>query len=622
MNTSRKIAIAIIALACVGVAIRIAMRQRQVTETEAPDGRLAPQSSPIDLSTPLPSINIATSSEAPPPIAVKEPAIRGWVLDSQNQPIVDAAVTIYDVEKGPRKTFSDSGGAFAVGDLDQAEYRVSAVKEHYNEAVLENVRSGRADVNLVLTNTSTASGRVLNEQGAPVAKFDLVYRDHAITDDALWKEIVRSESTAWKVFENEEGRFEVLDVASGAPFSLGARAEGFEAGYVVVPAAEPGLPAPPADIVLKPEARIAGLVLSPDRTPTAGATIHLGSSPDGPVIGQSDSNGQFELTGLGDSAMELTANHDEFLPGTAHVLPQRGTVVSAEIVLGQGGELEGTVWQGDAPAPNQTVVASRLTPPRIRKQGITDDKGHYQIAGIGLGLVDVLAKWKGAGANDSLRLQRQAEILPGATTTVDFHFPAAYAVLEGTITANGQAVTFAEIQGTVSTPEGQSFFSSTASEDGNFRIEDIVPGAAWVAVSARAGQAELRRTFNVDLREGETTRQDIAFDTASGVTGTVTNLAPGETGQVLVLPGHVSVDTASFEAISGLDALKTGESDIDAKGQFAIGGLEPGPYTLVALVFSEDADTGDDALNSVRLAVQTTTVTPAGEATETLTLSP
>ena len=48
---------------------------------------------------------------------------------------------MYNNEKGIYNTFSDSRGVFAVGDLQKAEYRVSALKEHYNEAV-ENVFAG------------------------------------------------------------------------------------------------------------------------------------------------------------------------------------------------------------------------------------------------------------------------------------------------------------------------------------------------------------------------------------------------------------------------------------------------------------------------------------------------
>lgn len=593
------------------------------TTPEPTENRPAPLSSPLDLSEPPPPINVASSTDAPPPVEVREPAIRGHVRDSRDQPIADAAVTVYNNEKGIYNTFSDSRGVFAVGDLQKAEYRVSALKEHHNEAVEENVPAGRGDVTLILTDMSAAIGRVIDEQGNPVAEFDVVYLKQPPDSEALWKEIVRNERTVWNAFEDADGRFEMADVASSAPFALGARAQGFEPAFVEVPAVEPGQATTSIDIVLRQEGRVFGQVVSPERTPVVGAAVHLGPDLDAPVVARSDVDGRFALAGLGDSPMELTASHDEYMPGSARTVPQRGADVSVEIVLGQGGELTGTVWKGDVPAAGQTVVALRLSPPRIRKQVVTDSEGRYRIAGVGMGLVDVLAKWRGPDVESkSFRLQRQAEIEAGKATVVDFHFASGAATLEGAVTSNGQPVSFAEIHGTVSTEEGQSAFSSTAGEDGSFHIEQLVPGEAWVMVTIRAGQAELRQNFTVELREGETAYQEVKFDTASGISGSISNLSPGEVGQVLALPGHESVDTSTFDSILQLDAIKSGESDIGQNGSFTIEGLEPGPYTLVALIFSGEVDTGTDALDSIRIAVQPITVSPSSTSSVSLTLSP
>lgn len=615
----------ILAVVCAGLGAWFVL---QGGEAEAPAAPPPPSPQPavgpLDLDVPEPEITVAaTPAEAAAPV-VKEPSIRGRVADTQGRPVPEAAIAVYEPNKGARRVYTDAAGAFAVGDLELLDYRVSAQKAHYNEAVVEKVRPGRHDLVLVLTPMSAASGRVVDEAGKPVPEFEVVYLRHPPDGPALWKEICRNPRTPWQAFTDPEGRFEIADVASGAPFGLGARAPGFEPAFVAVPAVEPGQPAQPAEIRLSAEARVAGVVVSPDGEPVARATLHLGADTDEPPIAETDVDGQFELAGLGTDRLVLTANHDRYLPGQAEVTPRRGETVSVRIAMDQGGRVEGTVYRGKEAVPGQSVAVSRLVSPRIRKQTVTGPDGRYVVEGIGLGTVDVLARYK-PDAPDAVprRLHRQAEIEPGRVTVVDFHFPAEYAVVEGTVTVNGEPVAGAEIQGTVTNEEGQSYFRGRSGEDGRYRIGDAVPGSAWLEVTyAMAEGTELRKSFSLELPEGGTVRQDVPFETTTGVSGVVTNLRPGDVGQVLALQGHVAVDTSTVDAILSLERIRAGQADIDEGGGFAIEGLEPGPHTLVALIFSGEADTGEEAIGSIRVGTQTITVPPDGSAQASISLGP
>lgn len=626
MGSLRSTGLIAIALLMAGLGVWYGLRSQPAVpapQTAPPAAPLPSPPSAPDLSTPPPAIHIASPAAAPPPLEVREPAIRGTVVDSAGLPIEDAAVAIYAAEHGAHQAFTDAAGVFAVGDLAPVHYRVSAQKEHYNEAVVESAATGKAPLELVLTDTSTASGRVVDESGNPVTVFEIACLRQVPDDEALWKEMAKSPQTLWESFNDAEGRFEVRDVPSAIPFGLGARAEGFEPGYAVGPPTDPGAAAQSVEIRLQAEARILGRVLAPNQRPVAGAMVHMGKDADAPVAAESDSDGSFEIAGLGERELALTASHNEHLAATVRVSPKRGGSTAVEIVLGQGGTLEGTVFRGETPAAGQIVTVIRLSPPRVRKESVTDGEGRYQVNGVDSGLVEVLAKWKGEGAPSSpLRLQQQAEIVAGQTTRVDFNFPESLAALDGTITAQGQPVKFAEIKVSIGTPAGQSQSSTTAREDGYFLLEDLVPGTAWVEVSARAGNAELRKNVEVELVAGETAHQEIAFETASGLSGTVSNMQEGDVGQVLVFAGHVDVDTSTYEAVIALDAVKTGESDIGEGGAFLINGLEPGPYTAVALVFSGEADTGDDALDSIRLGAQFVSVPDSGMAHISLGLEP
>jgi hypothetical protein len=579
-------------------------------------------STPVDLSNPIPEIHVTSEVNAPAPVVVNEPAIRGRVVDEFDIPVEGVAVTAYDVNIGPQRTFTNADGVFAIGDLVAGhQYKVSAIKAHFN-AASEEITAPIDGLELVLTYTSSAAGRVVDEFGHPVTRFDVVYVDMAIDNDALWKEIVRSGATSWKAFENPEGRYEIANVASGTPFSLGARAEGFEAAMITVPAVAPAERASPPDIILKADARIDGLVLSHKRAPAPGANIHLGPDAEGPVVGRTDGTGRFILSGLGDAPIELTADHEAHLPATVRVVPRRGEVTPVEIIFGQGGTLIGRVTRGSQAAPGQTVIAMRLTEPRIRKQAVTGEDGRYRIEGLGTGILDVLSKYALPGGGTPLRIQSQVEIVVGAEAALNFDFPHTLATLEGRVTANGTPIAAADIRGTIDTPQGQATFNATAEDDGSYRIGNIIPGDAWVTVSGWSNDVELRRTVAAELPGGEVTRLDVDFDETTGFFGEVTNIGANEAGQVLALAGHIEVDVSTVEAILRLESIKAGESDIDENGLFFISGVTPGEYTLVALVFRADTDTGNDAINTIRVAMEKAVLPESGGANVTLSLRP
>jgi hypothetical protein len=149
-------------------------------------------------------------------------------------------------------------------------------------------------------------------------------------------------------------------------------------------------------------------------------------------------------------------------------------------------------------------------------------------------------------------------------------------------------------------------------------VEPIVPGQVWLEVASPDGS--LKQNVDVALQAGETRRQDIDFDLATGIAGRVLGLVPGDVGQVVALTGEVAVDLSSAAGVLEMDALASGTCDIDSAGRFSIEGLAPGTYTVLALVFAGESDTGDEVIHSTRIATQLATVAGAGQAVVTLTL--
>jgi hypothetical protein len=118
------------------------------------------------------------NAPAPPPkrAASSDALLSGQVVNSRQEGVAEARVAAYTPNFGAARTVSDAGGYFEFSVLKPAPegYRVSAVQEHYNEAAITDVPSGRHDIVLVLEDLSATSGIVVEAgTGRPVEKFSV-----------------------------------------------------------------------------------------------------------------------------------------------------------------------------------------------------------------------------------------------------------------------------------------------------------------------------------------------------------------------------------------------------------------------------------------------------------------
>ncbi len=547
------------------------------------------------------------NAPATPPTRATSPdaLLSGQVVDSRQQGVVEARVAAYSPNFGAARTVSDAGGYFEFSVLKPAPegYRVSARKEPYSEAVETGVVSGRHDIVLVLEDLSAAAGVVVEAgTGRPVEKFSVVAIPNVPGGDSHWRRILTGRKTHWKPVEDPRGHFELDEVVSRKPFAIAARAEGYEAAYAVVAPIDPGQTDSTVRIELGAEARIEGVVVSPSGEPVEGATVYIGKDVEGDPLAWTDADGQFLLTGLGEGPLTIGAAHPEYLPGFSEVHPLRRQTAQVRVALGQGGRVEGTVTRGGAPRAGLKVVVSRLMPPRFGKRTATDTAGHYAVDGVVSGEVEVMAVLAGdQGFGTAHRLSARARVEPGCVTTIDFDFPTFFSSVAGTITVNGAVPESAEIRGTLIGAYGDEFISVDADEGGAYSIPGLSPGIARLAVAARTASGSLRRaSVELEVGEGVDLRHDIALDGANAVFGTVDGLKRGEAGEVLAVPGDVSVDTSDLQAMLALEDLKTGSCELKGDGAYYLEGLSPGAYTLLVIAFSPDGD----ILGSARVAEQ------------------
>ncbi|MBI3119723.1 MAG: carboxypeptidase regulatory-like domain-containing protein [Candidatus Hydrogenedentes bacterium] len=572
-----------------------------------------PAPSPLPQTAPLksPAEAAAVKEHAAPPLArEKSPvppaspagqpaALQGWVLGPDEAPVPGAVVAAYEPDRGAVRVTTGGAGEFRFESLPDGAYRVSAGIAGYNETVLENVRTGTIDLRLVLTLTSAVRGRVVEQQsGAPLASFAVVYLEVPPADAAHWQVLARATTTRWEQVNDAQGAFLITDVASGRHIAVGARAPGFQPNYTSVIPLAPGQTSPPITLALLPAAAITGRVVDAARAPIEGVAIHLGDDTRKPIETFSDARGQFQISELTVSPVELTAAQPGYVPRTVTVTPSVVPAAFVEIVLGRGGVITGRVTREGQSLPGQLVVVSTLGPEAFREEVKTQAAGEYTFSGVPPGEVEVFAELAPFGADPLQRLQRRVAVADDATTEADFDFRAAQASLEGFITADGAPPAEAEVRGTISSEGGDSFFSVEAAADGSYRAERLTPGRAWINVHAvLADGRERSKQFELSVPAGQALRRDVTLDAAGGVTGTVSGMRAGEHGEVMAVAGQVQVDLSDTEGLLALQQGQAARADLDASGGFSLEGLDAGEYTVIAFGFDPEAE---DALASLR----------------------
>ena len=596
---------------------------------------LSPESPPIPVSpappAPGPSAPVTITEqpdevvrapiEAPaqPQPAQPDPpglVIAGIVTTDAEPPAAGAIVAAYTADTGAIRATAGDDGRFRVVGLRRGSYRVSAALDHYNEAVVEGIQAGASNVALVLQRLSFVEGKVLDGQGKrPLAQFSVLYLKAPPGDDRHWQNIIRGETAKWVSVNNEEGRYRMEDVLSDSEFAVAASAEGFEPAYAVVPAIKPGETGQAPDITLLPEAKILGRVVSGQDQPLSGADIFFGEEARGRNIARSNPDGRFTIGQLPPGPVTLTATHPDHLPATAQATLTRGKETEVEIVLGGGGSIQGAVLDGATPLSGQTIMASRLKPPRVRKDAITDDAGAYTIEGLPPGDVEVIAKLVRPGERDAgpVRLQKQAVIEDAQTTVVDFQLADASSAVEGSVSVAGEPPAVAMIQGYVAGDSGDTFFSTSTLSDGTYSIRNLPAGEAWLEISITLQDGNQRRkNIPIQIPPGQTVRQDIQLDASAAVYGTVSTLAPNEGGEVMAVMGPYNFNPAQID-IDELERIEVSTSPISPEGAYRLTGLDPGTYTIIVVAFDPDETDLTGQMPAIRSTSKTVTMAAGQE---------
>jgi hypothetical protein len=247
------------------------------------------------------------------------------------------------------------------------------------------------------------------------------------------------------------------------------------------------------------------------------------------------------------------------------------------------------------------------------QKGRTDGDGKCRLDGIPPGTWGITAVYPGQASTWLRRIVVDCEVVAGQTTVVAVDFQAASASLNATVTLDGESPLAGHATFTLTRPGESETHMNTATwgDDGTFAIADILPGAGSLMLMAMFSE-DRRRTKNFDLEIVENEQKVIEIDLSGGqtLTGVMNGLATTEHGTVAVLRGEHEFDELRLETMSEIQPLAAGSGIVAADGSYSVEGLDPGLYTILAVV-TRTRNTFDP----VRWSTTVVEISDAGEST-------
>jgi RNA polymerase sigma-70 factor (ECF subfamily) len=385
-------------------------------------------------------------------------------------------------------------------------------------------------------------------------------------------------------------------------------------------------------------AEVQGRVINALRQPIAGAKVFFEGAKAQKEEGEeflttSGEDGSYQSTER--PAMSLTpvyqreagtrrlcATHPDFSPGSTYFALSEGSTVNLEIVLAQGGCIEGTITMNRKPLSGASIGV----PMRCRNvQETTKEDGRFRIEHVAPGDYPLIIT-----AVDQDKEQRRAFknviVEEGATTKVQVDFAPRTARLEGHVVLDGFGKPRGRVKVAVKTSTGEiESADAQLNPDGSFAIDNLTPGIASLKVEAKdedfwsslAGGAPARVNLTeVTLERDSTTKTTITFSNTE-VTGKVEMPGKQYLGMLLIVRGRPDMAVLDLQHIMGMQNDIVVDTSL-SKPSFSYAGLDPGTYTVMtiftdrtiddpwaqqasALYDSKEVDLGEGASEQVEL---------------------
>lgn len=447
--------------------------------------------------------------------AALEPGLtlRGVVLDATGAPLPGASVEARRSVVWEKAT-TGADGRFAIEGLEPPAVRVVATASGFASQRMS-VDLIPEDVRIALRREASASGRVVDRDGKPVAHYRLIVEPKE-------EDLFSSEGQATRQsldVGDPEGRFRVGSLVPGAyRFRADAPGRGLGSGESEVVTVADGASVEGIRIEVAPTARVRARVADAGtREPLAGATIEWTKTPPSGAATRENRagiewnrpRGRANTTsedGTLDVDVPLTAAALRFsrrgcLESIVEPVPAAAAagVVELDVFLSRGGAVAGTVRDAaGAPVVAATVVVSNES--GYGPEARTDSAGAYSVSGLVPG--DYFVGLKRARDLEGFLEYVPATIVADETVRVDFG-PGQRrggSRVHGSVLSSGAPVKNAEVR---MRPTGEGGdggdgpdLGTRADDDGVFEFP-CVPAGKW-SVAAESETSSVVETVLVD----------------------------------------------------------------------------------------------------------------------------
>jgi RNA polymerase sigma factor (sigma-70 family) len=504
-------------------------------------------------------------------------SISGRVTDVRGRLLAGAKVRAswqYTNEGGTATTGTD--GTYRIGGLVEGAHRVRVTHAEYSQAVLHPVEAGSQDVDFVLQDLGSISGRVVYaDSGLPVTVFSV----RAMGSDKA----VRT--------EDDEGRFRIEKARAGTN-SVHVEAEGYAEADVTVTVA-PGRETTGVEVRLERGDSVEGVVVTETGDLVPNARIYQRSMPSDESQRQTlaeeftDSEGRFRLENVKPKLRKVTAWHPEHGAGVAACSP--GDSDLHIVLVTSVGSVEGIVTLAGVPANGAKVS---LTPENILEPMVGNISaksaadGTYKLTEVPPGAYKVSVS-AGPERGDALltrNLSRRVVVEANMVTEANLDIPARDAAFEGQVLYQGSPPASAFAMLTVATPDGEELYVVQADQNGMLTLDGVAPGSVSLRVSAVVDPpfTSLTKTVTLDIASGSSVHRTIVFDGAAVVSGKISGADVGGQMGLFLLNGHLDIPEFDVTTLMQLMPSMAAQTQPDASGNLDFPPVNGGDYTVLA----------------------------------------